>query len=164
MDEEIGVSMKTRDITQAAIIAAVYAAITIAVAPISFGVLQFRISEGLKPMAMQGRKYIIGLTIGLFIANMFSPNASPMEWFFMPVVCFAGGEIAYRMRKHPWIATTAYGTIIAAGVGLTLKVVAGLPFWMAFLSVAATEIPIQIGGMIAVEGFNRRHAKHEISL
>lgn len=59
--------------TKQAAIAALYVALTMLFAPFSFGVIQFRISELLMLFILIDRRYIVGLTLGVFIANLFSP-------------------------------------------------------------------------------------------
>ena len=51
------------------IVAALYVVITYAIAPISYGPVQVRISEVLVLLAFFDKKYIISLTIGCLIAN-----------------------------------------------------------------------------------------------
>lgn len=58
---------------QAALIAAIYAALTYAVAPLSFGATQFRISEALTVLPVFTPAAIPGLEIGCIIANIGSP-------------------------------------------------------------------------------------------
>lgn len=60
-------------IVQAALIAAIYAAMTYAVAPLSFGATQFRISEALTVLPVFTPAAIPGLAIGCIIANIGSP-------------------------------------------------------------------------------------------
>lgn len=122
--------MKTRDITTVAVIAALYAALTILVSPIAYGMLQFRVSELLKPLALKGRLYILALTLGLFLANLFSPFLGTLELLLMPLACLVGGEITYRLRKWPVLALTIYSAVITGAVAAMLHVVAGLPFWV----------------------------------
>ncbi|MEJ8554546.1 QueT transporter family protein [Tepidibacter sp. Z1-5] len=55
------------------IVAAIYAVATIAIAPISYGAIQFRISEILILLAFINPIYIPGLVLGCIIANFFSP-------------------------------------------------------------------------------------------
>lgn len=64
----------TKKLVIAAMIAGIYAALTIGLAPISYGALQFRISEILVLLAFINTKYIIPLTVGCFIANFLGPN------------------------------------------------------------------------------------------
>ena len=61
---------KIRSIALSAIIAALYAALTVALAPISFGAFQLRISEGLNLIAFFLPEAIPGLAIGCIIANL----------------------------------------------------------------------------------------------
>ena len=56
-----------------AMIACVYAALTIACSSIAYGGIQFRISEILIFLAFYNKKYIPGLIIGCFLANLPSP-------------------------------------------------------------------------------------------
>lgn len=58
---------------QAALIAAIYAALTYAVAPLSFGATQFRISEALTVLPVFTPAAIPGLAVGCVIANIGSP-------------------------------------------------------------------------------------------
>lgn len=58
---------------QGALIAALYAALTYAVAPLSFGATQFRISEALTILPVFTPAAIPGLAIGCVIANIGSP-------------------------------------------------------------------------------------------
>ena len=63
----------TKTIAFNAIIAAVYGALTILLAPISYGSIQMRISEIMVFLAFYNKKYIPGLVLGCFIANIPSP-------------------------------------------------------------------------------------------
>lgn len=60
-------------IVQAALIAAIYAAITYFIAPLSFGAQQLRVSEALTVLPVLTPAAIPGLTIGCIIANLGSP-------------------------------------------------------------------------------------------
>ena len=64
----------TKHIAQAALIAAAYAALTVLLAPISYSVMQVRISEALCVLALFTPAAVPGLTIGCLIANMLGPN------------------------------------------------------------------------------------------
>lgn len=69
--EEGKMRFTTRQITQAALIAAVYAVMTIAFSPISFGLVQFRVSEAFMLIAALTPTAIPGLFIGCILANLF---------------------------------------------------------------------------------------------
>ena len=61
-----------RSLTRNAIVAAIYVVLTVATSSISFGMLQIRIAEALMLLCFYRRDYIYGLTLGCFIANLFS--------------------------------------------------------------------------------------------
>src|SRR5699024_4606063 len=61
----------TSRLVKTALIAAIYAVLTIILAPISYGPVQFRLSEILVLLAFIDPIYIIGLTLGCFLANLF---------------------------------------------------------------------------------------------
>ena len=58
-----------RFIAESAIIAGLYVALTWLLAPISYGAVQFRISEFLILLVVLNPKYAYALVIGCFIAN-----------------------------------------------------------------------------------------------
>lgn len=60
----------TRFITKAAIVAAIYVALTMALQPISFGPIQFRISEALTILPILMPEAVPGLFVGCLIANL----------------------------------------------------------------------------------------------
>lgn len=61
-----------RTLCACAIMAALYAAITILTAPLSYGLVQFRLSEALVVLCCIEPFVGIGITLGCFLANLFS--------------------------------------------------------------------------------------------
>ncbi len=55
-----------------AVIAAAYAALTIALAPISYGAVQFRVSEALTVLPFLMPSTVWGLTLGCVLANLYT--------------------------------------------------------------------------------------------
>ena len=62
---------RVRRLAEAGLIAAMYAALTVAVTPIAYGPVQFRISEVLTILPVFTPAAIPGLTVGCFVANLF---------------------------------------------------------------------------------------------
>ncbi|MGX7111822.1 QueT transporter family protein [Gemella cuniculi] len=60
-------------LTVQALIAAIYVVLTVAIAPFSYGAIQFRISESLSQLVVFSKKYWFPITLGVAIANIFSP-------------------------------------------------------------------------------------------
>ena len=61
--------MKAKKLVTNALIAALYAGCTLALAPISYGVMQFRVSEALTLLPFIRKDTIWGITIGCLLAN-----------------------------------------------------------------------------------------------
>ena len=64
---------KTQKLVFAALIASIYAALTVMFAPISYGMIQVRISEALTILPFFSSFSIMGLFVGCIVANFFSP-------------------------------------------------------------------------------------------
>ena len=62
--------MKTKTMTHIALIAAIYAVISLALAPISYGNIQVRIAEALTLLPLLYKPSIWGLTLGCFLTNL----------------------------------------------------------------------------------------------
>lgn len=60
----------TKKMVRTALIAAIYAVMTLILAPISYGAFQFRVSEILVLLAFINPIYIGGLTLGCLLANI----------------------------------------------------------------------------------------------
>ena len=84
----------TRDLTLAAIVAAVYAVLTLTLPIPAFTGIQVRLSEALTVLPFLFPAATPGLVIGCFIANMFSPYALDM------VFGTAATLIACIMTQH----------------------------------------------------------------
>ena len=63
--------LNTKKLATIAIISAVYSTLTLILMPISFGPIQFRISEALTVLPLIFPEAVIGLTIGCLISNLF---------------------------------------------------------------------------------------------
>ena len=73
MNQTMTQNEKTKFIAHSAAIAALYVAITLAIQPISYGPVQFRLSEIMVLLVLINPRYKTGLILGCMIANFFSP-------------------------------------------------------------------------------------------
>ncbi len=64
---------RTKFITQTAIVAALYVALTLGFSFMAYGAIQFRIAEILVLLVFIDKKYFLGLVLGCAISNAFSP-------------------------------------------------------------------------------------------
>jgi uncharacterized membrane protein len=136
----------------AGVVGALYVVLSIAVAPIAFGPIQFRIGEALKPLVIQYPVVIPAFGIGTVIINLFSPFAGPLELVFMPLVDVTGGALCYGVARRmgttfgTYLASLLYALWTAAGVAVVLAIAAGLPYLASFASVAVSEIILLLLG------------------
>lgn len=129
-----------------AMIACVYAVLTIAIAPIAYGGIQMRVSEILVFLAFYNKKYIPGLVLGCFIANM----ASPMGLWDM---CFGTiatllSCIAMYKLKNLYLGALVGSVINGLIVGAELYLALELPFVMNAFYVFIGELIVLIVGAL----------------
>ncbi len=89
-------------ITHGAVIAALYAALTVVFAPISFGMMQVRIAEVLTILPMFTPAAVPGLFIGCIIANLFGGAAVP-DIIFGSIATLIGALGSRMLRKNRWL-------------------------------------------------------------
>ena len=100
---------KTLSTVYSATIAALYCALTLAVYPLSYGPLQFRISEALCILPLFMPQSVIGLTVGCFLSNIFS-TAGPLDMVFGTLATLIASIVSYLGGKY--IKNTALKIIV----------------------------------------------------
>lgn len=113
-------------IVKAAVIAALYAVLTLMLSPISYGPVQLRLSEALTVLALFTPAAVPGLAVGCFFANLLGPNgfADAMIGSFATLLG-AGGMYLFRRKKFlsPMINVIVNGVVI----GLMLRYIYKAP-------------------------------------
>lgn len=102
--------MKTKKqvlwLTQAAVIAALYAALTVAQSLIAPGTasmaVQFRISEAMMLLCCITPAAIPGLTLGCFLANFLFMDALPLDMLLGSLATLLAGLAMYLLRNIQW--------------------------------------------------------------
>ena len=84
------------------IIAALYAGLTILLQPISFGAVQFRVSEAMTLLPLLTPMAIPGLTIGCFIANLIC--STWQDWVFGTLATLIAALLTRRLRRNVYVA------------------------------------------------------------
>lgn len=130
--------------THAAAIAAVYVVLTLLFAPISFGPIQFRISEALCILPYFTPAAIPGAAAGCLLSNLLF-GAAPLDVIFGSLATLIGAVGSWQLRRVkwlvcvppilsntiiiPWVLRFAYGSadlipfaMAAVGVGELLAV------------------------------------------
>ena len=154
---------------QIALVAAIYIALTI-IPPfnvISFGAYQFRISEMMNFMAFYNRKYIIGVTIGCMIANLFSPlwidvfvgGGSTLVFLTLGVVLFSKVKPGYLLNgwlRKDFFLFSIFFSISMVTIAIELNIVTGAPFLLTWFTTAIGECASLLVGAILIDKISKR--------
>ena len=163
---------RTRYVAQAGIIAALYAALTLAVLQmpmyLGWGLVQFRLSEALTVLALITPAALPGLTVGTAAANAFlitqvGPIAL-LDVVFGALATLIGTIWAWRNRAKPLVAllgpvisnaliVPAYLPVLLAGLGLYTIPVLGIDLegsWLAMYGFGV--VAVGFGQAVVVYG------------
>lgn len=130
--------MSVLRLVKLAVIAALYVVLTVLVAPIAFGPIQFRISEILVLLCFFRRDYCISLILGCFIANLFSIELGYVDLIFgtlhtaISVLCIS------FTKKYLFLASL-WPTIFMPIIAFELWYFLGYEFFTTWLSLVASE-------------------------
>jgi uncharacterized membrane protein len=118
-----------RYITRVAVIAALYAAVTLLLAPISYGALQFRVSEALTLLPILTPAGVLGLTVGCLIANLLG-SATILDIVFGTVATLLAARLTRQLRDKPVLAALPPVVVNAIIVGAVLSYAFSLPLFL----------------------------------
>lgn len=154
----------TERITRIAAIAALYAACTLAcslfLGGLTWGPVQFRLSEALCILALFTPDAIWGLTLGCAIANLINIPLSGLgalgllDVVFGSLATFIGATICWRLREKPLLAVL--GPILANAIVVPIYLplmLQGMGFYtipFTSTSLDGAYLPMVIFGFIAV--------------
>lgn len=137
----------TKMITQNAVIAALYFVLTMISSPLSFGLIQFRISEFLMLLCFFRKDYVIGVTLGCFLSNltMSATILGAGGWIDLLIgtaaTLIAGLIMPYTKRL--FISSLIPVILNAVLIGLELSLVLEIDqFWICFGFVALGEFVV----------------------
>ncbi len=106
--------LTTRSLCLSAIIAALYAALTLLLAPSSYGPVQLRLSEAFTVLPMVLPQSIPGLFVGCLIANIFNPSPSIFDIVFGSLTTLLAAYGTYKLRNKPILAAAC--PVVANGL------------------------------------------------
>ena len=151
--------LDTKEIALNAIIACIYAVLTLAIAPLAYSEVQFRISEVMVFLAFYNRKYIPGLVIGCFLSNI----PSSLGWMDMVFGTFSTLVVVITMNKvnNRYTASVLGALITGVIVGFELHLAFGIPFLINAIYVAIGEFGVLLIGAILFKTIeNNPNVKH----
>ena len=111
-----------RKMVRCAVVAAIYVALCLGLAPFSYGAVQVRVAEALCLLPIFGPEYILGVTLGCALANLlgstmidvvFGTLATPILWNAVIV----GTEIAVFFSDTPATPALILANALSVGAG-----------------------------------------------
>ncbi len=141
-------SKKVQFMAQASMIAALYTALTVALAPVSYGAVQFRISEALCILPYFTPAAVPGLFLGCLISNGVGAAMGTtvvLDMIFGSLATLIGAAGSYALRRNRWlvcIPPIAANTIIIPWV---LRYAYGSPDMIPYMM-----LTVGIGEVLAV--------------
>ncbi|GAA0712938.1 QueT transporter family protein [Paraclostridium ghonii] len=134
-------TINTKKLVTTALVASIYATLTLALGAISYGPVQFRISEIMVLLPFIKKDYIWGLTIGCFLANIIGPYGVP-DIIFGTTATFLSVYAVYLTskimngKKFALLVASVWPTVInAIIIGIMLNIFFGVPFVLAVMQV-----------------------------
>ena len=146
--------MKNREstvfIVKSAVIAALYAIMTVVISPLSYGTVQCRFSEALVMLCAFTPAAIPGLTVGCLVANIFSFN--PIDMICGTTATLLSAVVGYKLRKVkiggiPWLTPLPAVIFNMVIIGLELSIylpIEGRGFLVGFLIQALSVFAGQV--------------------
>ncbi len=128
-------------LAESAIIAALYVALTWVLSPISFGSIQFRISEVLILLVFFNPKFSIALILGCFISN----TTSPLGWWDMVFGTIATALAIIPMIKIKNIYLGALMPVVSNAILVSIELYLSLniaPVWLSMITVGLGEAAV----------------------
>lgn len=137
--------LTTRRMTTCAIVAAAYTVITLLTAPLSFGLVQFRLSEALVVLCALDPFLGVGITLGCFLANVFS-TVTALDMIVGTAATALACFLTAKCKKD-WLIPLPNILCNALIVGAMLAVVLfpdnmGVGFLLAFAQVGFGELVV----------------------
>ena len=154
---------KSLFIAQAAIIAAMYVALTLVANAfgLASGVIQIRISEALTILPFFTPAAIPGLLVGCLISNIIT-GCALWDIIFGSAATLLGAVFTYLLRKYKWLAPLPpiffNALIVPFVLRYTYGVEDGLPYLMATVGIGEI-ISAGVLGMILLFSLNK-YSKH----
>ena len=157
-------------LVRTAIIATLYAVVTLVLAPISYGVIQFRMSEIMVLLAFFDPFYIGGLTLGCFIANILGPNGVMDAVFgtlatFISVYAISLTGKFIKSNKTSLVIASLWPTIFnGIIIGWMLNILYELPLVLSVGEVAIGEfVVVTMVGVPIIKFIENKYEKLLIS-
>ncbi|MBJ8349588.1 QueT transporter family protein [Streptococcus zalophi] len=161
-------SLTTKDYLHISVVAAIYIVLTILppLNAISFGAYQFRVSEMLNFLGFYNKKYIIAVTIGCMISNLYSFGV--IDVFvggFSTLIFVTLGIILFKKYQNDYLLNGIiskgflyFSVFFAASmitIALELHYLFGAPFWLTWFTTGVGELLSLLVGAVIIEKISK---------
>lgn len=152
---------KTKFMATTAIVAALYFAVSMLVAPFAFKEIQFRVSEMFNHLVAFNPQFMLGIVLGVFITNLFSP-VGPIDLYFgvgHSVITLGIFILICKFVKNIWLRLVINSflfTFTMFIIAIELNIVNEVPFWLGWLTCAIGEFTVLIIGAPIMHFLNKR--------
>ena len=158
---------KIKSIATTAIVAALYATVTMSLSFISYGPVQFRLAEIMTLLPLLNKKYILGLTLGCFLSNVLG-TLGIVDIIFGTIATFISVYLVYltgklmKDKKGRFVIASLWPTIVnAIIIGAELKIFFGFPLILSMIQVGFGQfVVITIIGVPLFKSINNKYGKY----
>lgn len=126
-------SSKVQVMARCAMIAALYTAVSLLLAPLSYGAVQVRVAEALTLLPVFGPDAIVGVTLGCLLTNLL--GSSPIDAVFGTLATLIAGILTWKLRGIRWHSLPIPSALMPVVVN---AVVVGAEITFFFMDVPAT--------------------------
>lgn len=133
--------MNVRELVRQAMLAALYFVLTVPFEPISFGPVQFRISEILVILVLINPKHLIGIVLGTFLSNLYSPEM-PLDFIIGTGATLLALLAMIRTKEYEKIALIWPAVFNGLIIAWELWKFLGIPFLPSVVSIFISQIII----------------------
>ena len=149
-------------LTRGALVAALYTALTLLLAPISYGAVQVRLSEAFTLLPLLFPEAVPALAVGCLLSNILGGCMLP-DILLGTLATLLGAICTYLLRQNKWLAALPpvlfNGVIVGAVVHYCYTPEIALPLCM--YSVALGEaVAVYVCGMIFLKAMERVPEKY----
>ena len=141
-------SQQITALTRAALVAALYAALTLLLAPISYGEIQIRLAEALTVLPIVLPEAVPALTIGCLLANLLG-GCTVFDVVFGTLATLLAALCTRALRRFFWAAAAMpvlfNGLIVGAVVHYAYAPVIPLPLCMLFVAAGEAVACLVVG-------------------
>ena len=122
-------------------IAALYFVLSVVFAPISFGPLQFRVSEALTILPIFTPAAIPGLFLGCVLANIFG-SGNPIDIIFGSLTTLAAALATRKLKGNIWLAMLPPIVFNGLSVGYILAFLYSAPLFLTMGQVTLGQLGV----------------------